>query len=66
MIKEFIELLREIDDGSWVELEHNDTYVCIDGHYSVEKIEAWLSQIKAQAYESGIEACSIANYLEEE
>ena len=31
MIEDFIELLRELDDGSWVELEHDDKYICIDG-----------------------------------
>lgn len=66
MIEDFIELLRELDDGSWVELEHDDKYICIDGHYSVEKIEAWFARLEAQAYENGIESCSIANYLEED
>ena len=65
MIEDFIELLRELDDGSWVELEHDDEYICIDGHYSVEKIEEWFARLEAQVYENCFQSCSIANYLEE-
>ncbi len=60
MIEQIVELFRSADESAWVESESGG-YVCIDGHFDVAIIEDWLNEVKAQAWEEGLEEGFEAN-----
>ena len=56
MIEQIVELFRKADESAWVETESGG-YVCIDGHFDVAIIEAWLAEVirkaKEEAWDEG-------------